>query len=179
MSVSKKREKKPKQYSKQNVSEALSDITNNVLSATNASKTYKIPTSTSKKQYSDDCLTDALADIRDNAITSYAASKKYKIPVSTIRDRLKGLHSKSYGAPTILTLEEESQLAEWVILCAKSGFPKTQSQILGTATQIANLNPIKTFIRGKPTSGWFQKFKKRHPEVAKRTQNLWERQVQR
>lgn len=121
-----------------------------------------------KKQYCDEIMAQAVGEIKSNSISAYAASKKYKIPVSTLRDRVKGLHNKTYGAEKVLSEEEESLLAEWVILCSRSGFPKSKKQILKTGGQLANLHPTKTFLRGTPTSGWFKKFAKRHPEVVKR-----------
>lgn len=122
-----------------------------------------------KKQYCEDIMAKAVGDIKDNLMSAYAASKKYKIPVSTLRDRLKGVHNKTYGAVKVLSDEEETLLAEWIILCAKAGFPKSKKQILKTAGDLANLHPEKTFLRGIPTTGWFKKFARRYPKVAKRT----------
>lgn len=168
-----------KQYSKENIAEALESIRNNEMSTTAASKLYKIPAQTlrdrlkragikSKKLYSSETVDKALCDIRNKSLSVVGASKKYKIPVQTLRDRLKGRHNKVYGKSTILSTLQEKQLAEWIILCARSGYPKSKLQILRTAEEVSKLSSGSNFLKSKPTTGWFQKFQQRHPEISDR-----------
>lgn len=112
-------------------------------------------------------VSKALVDIKSNVLTVMAASRKYNIPRSTLIDRLNGVHTKVYGSSTVLTNEQEKKLAEWIILCARSGYPKSKSQIIRTAAELSNLNS-KKFLKSKPSTGWFQKFVKRHPNVTNR-----------
>lgn len=169
-----------KQYCDKDIAKALAKIKKKTISTSSASKKYNIPESTlrgrlkavsngKKNQYHPDTVIDALADIRNNSMPVYAAAKKYKIPASTLRDRLKGYHNKGYGSSKVLSDREEAQLAEWVILCSRTGYPKSKRQILKTAGELSKLNSTKTFVEGTPTSGWFRKFIQRNPEVAKRT----------
>lgn len=41
-------------------------------------------------------------------------------------------------------------------------------QILKTAEELSNLTCESKFIKSKPTTGWFQKFHQRHPEISNR-----------
>lgn len=172
-------ERLKKQYSEVEIRAALDDIKISSISVNAASKKHKIAFSTlrhrmkSEKvrlntQYSEEILSEALYNIRNNLMSTYAASKHYNIPASTIRNRLKERHNKVYGSETVFTKEEEAQLVEWIILCARAGYPKTKSEILKAAGEFAKLN-CKQFAKGIPTSGWFKSFSDRNPEVRKRT----------
>lgn len=171
--------KRLKEYCENDITEALKQIQNESVSASDASKKYKIPISTlrhrlnctrtyKKKQYAAVSVSEAVANIKNKSLSAYAASKKFKIPVSTLRDRLKGRHNKVYGSNQVLSQEEELQLAEWVMHCSDSGYPKNRRQILKAAGEFAQLKG-KIFAKGTPTSGWFKKFVKRNPQVCKRT----------
>lgn len=171
---------KGKKYSKADIDIAISEITNKVSTVYGASKKYGIPLSTLRNRiagpmkeklcgnYSEANVIEALSDIK-NGMSIYAAALNYKIPETTLRNRKKGIHKKNHGSKKVLSVEDESRLADWVILCAKSGYPKTKTQIRQTAAQIAKLSATKLFLKGLPTNGWFKSFSDRYPEVRKRT----------
>lgn len=118
-----------------------------------------------KKKYSYENVTKAVLDIQNKILSVSGASKKYHIPRTTLSDRLKGVHTKSYGASTVLSNEQETKLVECIILCAETGYPMSRSQILRIAAKLSNLTTEKKFSKAKPTTGWFQCFCKRHPGV--------------
>lgn len=100
----------------------------------------------------------------------FFAAKNFKIPSLMLRNRIKGLHNKIHGSDRVLSVEDEVQLSEWIVLCDKiSGYPKTKIQIRKTAAEIGKLSANKVFRNGIPTNGWFKSFCDRHPEVRKRT----------
>jgi Tc5 transposase DNA-binding domain len=69
-----------------------------------------------------------------------------------------------------LTEVDEELLASWILLWADCGLPKTKSQILTVAGEIASLDADanKHFKNDTPSSFWFANFLKRHPEVRQR-----------
>lgn len=157
---------------------AMEEVKSGLSSVNKASKKFRIPFTTlrdrtaSKRQklcckYSEASLLEAVSNIKQGLMTTYAAAKSYKIPKTTLTNRLKDLHCKKHGAEKILSDDVESQLAEWIVLCARAGYPKSKCQILYAAAEIAKLKS-KHFLNETPTAGWFTSFSKRHPEVSKR-----------
>lgn len=105
------------------------------------------------KKYSQECLQKALEEVRSKKLTEYEAHKKYDIPKATLNGKLKGKHGGKHGKETVLSCDLETQLANWICLCAASGCPKTTREILEAAQQLASLNG-KGFKGGIPSSGW-------------------------
>lgn len=70
----------------------------------------------------------------------------------------------------MLSDEEEQEIVDYLILCATSGVPKTRSEIIRIAGEVASLNPdpVKHFKNEKPSKKWFKTFVLRHPELSKR-----------
>lgn len=155
---------KKKRYSNEDVEKALNEIKNKLLTVHGASKKYKIPLTTWRHRmdglksdkmcsnYTEESVAAALSHIKNKEMTVYAAAKNYNIPASTLRNRINGRHNKIHGSEKALGDEVESQLAEWIVLCARAVYPKTKNQIRKTAAEIAKLSSTKPFIKKMPTS---------------------------
>ena len=94
------------------------------------------------------------------------AAEEYGIPRSTLHDKVSGkvaLHAKSCSK-RYLTEDEEAALVEFLSGCASVGYVKLRNEVISLATQIARLhNPA-----AEVTKGWWDSFRRRHPEVSLR-----------
>lgn len=81
------------------------------------------------------------------------ASKHYGIPRSTIRSRLtkKNQEHIRAGPETVLTLEEEKEIEEWIFDMQARGFPITKEWLLDTVQQYLDANPRENpFANNRP-----------------------------
>lgn len=122
-----------------------------------------------KAKYSTENLQKALVDIKQGTLTAYRAHKTYSIPQSTLSRHLSKKDTKSIGSDTVLTNSEEEMLADWILLCSKAGNPKTKSEILSAAGELASIRDGKQFKKGIPGRDWMKSFVQRHPNISKRT----------
>ena len=86
----------------------------------------------------------------------------YGIPRSTLHDHVSGrvTHSKP-GPEPYLSLEEEEELANFLLKCARIGYPKTRQQVLALVQDIVSCRRPEVLV----TNGWWERFTKRHPHV--------------
>ena len=96
------------------------------------------------------------------------ASRLYNVPVETLRRRVTGkveVDCRS-GPPTVLTPDEEEEIAHYLIEMADMGYGLTKDAVMclvGTyVTKCKRNNPFKD---GKAGRWWFDGFKKRHPTL--------------
>ena len=96
------------------------------------------------------------------------ASRLYNVPVETLRRRVTGkveVDCRS-GPPTVLTPDEEEEIAHYLIEMADMGYGLTKDAVMclvGTyITKCKRNNPFKD---GKAGRWWFDGFKKRHPTL--------------
>ena len=96
------------------------------------------------------------------------AAEMYGIPRSTLHNRVTGKTSfyTKPGPDPYLNLEEEKELASFLILSAKIGYPHTRNQVLAMVQRIL-------VSKGKDhltvTNGWWERFCQRHPNICLRT----------
>lgn len=126
-------------------------------------------------KYTKDDLKNALEAIK-NGVPCATASKEYRVPRTTLIGKIKGKYPEDCrnGAPTILTVEEENLLINWIINLGKMGFPVSKTQLLDSvALLVKKLNRPNNFTDGRPGRHWFDGFLKRHPNITQRlTQNI-------
>ena len=70
------------------------------------------------------------------------------IPRSTLHDHISG-KVKQYakqGPKPYLTAEEEEELANFLLRCARIGYPHTQQQIIGIVQEIVNSKDIGVVV---------------------------------
>ncbi len=99
----------------------------------------------------------------------YAPSQvaaEYNVPISTLRDRLCGrvkLGARS-GPPKYLSDFEEKELEQFLLRCAKIGYPKSRKQVIAIVQRVLDIKGICCTV----TDGWWSSFCKRHPYLCLR-----------
>ena len=81
--------------------------------------------------YSSAAVGTALMKVRQKHLSTKAASKLYGIPRTTLIDKLKGrVADISHSGPnSVLSVEEEETLSQWILDMGKNGFPITKLQL--------------------------------------------------
>ncbi|KAJ6648201.1 hypothetical protein Bhyg_03428, partial [Pseudolycoriella hygida] len=116
------------------------------------------------EKYTQDNLREAVEKIRSNEMSYGAASQIYNIPKTNLHNKLKKPKNLPKGSTTVLSKEQESELADWILLHADFGDPRTKQDIILAAAEIAQLDSSTSgFKNGIPTSGWIRGFMTRHP----------------
>ena len=120
-------------------------------------------------QWSTGQLSAALDAVK-SGIKIRAAATRYGIPSSTLHDHVSGKHKKvGRGAPTILTPEEEKEVATICQVMQKLAFPLTRELMT-----VALRDYLRDSRRGErlrdhtPGPDWWSGFLKRNPELVER-----------
>ena len=94
------------------------------------------------------------------------AAEMFNVPKSTLHDHITGkvMFGARSGPDPYLTVEEEEELASFLIQTAKIGYPHTKKQILSLVQQIVDSKGIDTTV----TNGWWERFSQRHPSMTLR-----------
>lgn len=66
------------------------------------------------------------------------------------------------GPPKYLTDEEESDLVDFLANCAKIGYARTRKQVIAL---VQHMKGIEVTV----TNGWWESFRRRHPDITLRT----------
>lgn len=117
---------------------------------------------TKKLIYSEEQMLAALEDVRKGMAVS-TASKIYNVPRSTLSDKYHGRSpvERKMGPESVLSNEDEKLLIQWIFDVAKYGFP------------VKELKKSTSFTNGRPGRGWYDAFRRQHPELSRRVpQNL-------
>ena len=83
-----------------------------------------------------------------------------------MQDRISGkfsLDSRS-GSGRLLTDEEESRLADFLVGCATIGYAKSRKEVLAIVQQIFDSRNAGVVV----TKGWWASYQKRHPKLTLR-----------
>ena len=132
-----------------------------------------------RKNWSDDSMLAAMEAVRTSQMSISVAANRFKVPRKTLDDRLKGRvqHGSHPGVSTVLTVQEENSLVNYLLHMAQCGFPLTRTMVKAYAWSMAKRSG--TAHRFHPEYGpgdhWWSLFKKRHPELALRTADSLER----
>ena len=94
------------------------------------------------------------------------AAFHFGVPKSTLGDRMSGrvVPGSTSGPKTYLSPEEETELVKFLLRCAAMGFPKSCEEVLALVQRIVDK---KRFL-ARVTSGWWQSFCSRHPNLTLR-----------
>jgi len=108
----------------------------------------------------------AISSVEHEGISLRRAAEMYGIPRSTLHDHVSGRieHGALPGPNPYLTREEEEELIAFLIRCAAIGYPHTRYQIMAIVQEMLESKGIQTSI----SDGWWERFKKRHPEITLR-----------
>ena len=119
------------------------------------------------KSWDEGSMQQAMDAVRDRRCTIREAAVTYEVPKSTLGDRISGrvqMGAKS-GPPTYLTPHEERELVDFLIGCAQIGFACTRRQVMS----LVRAAMVKKGREDAPiTSGWWDSFMRRHPQVTLR-----------
>ncbi|XP_043468807.1 uncharacterized protein LOC122502705 [Leptopilina heterotoma] len=118
--------------------------------------------------YSKENLLSAVQEAK-NGMPIAEIARKYNVPESTIRSKRDNKYAdKKPGPATVLSTEEENEIAHWIFLCYQRGFPIAKSQLLEAVEVICQkIKREIPFSNGRPGRGWFTGFLRRHPQISK------------
>lgn len=106
------------------------------------------------RKYDETAISRCMELVTTKRKTLYAACKAYGIPQSTVRYRLSGKWTTKVrkGPQTVLTVEEERKLVQYLATMQNKGFPVTKQLLLHKVKNFfeTNLrpNPFKKNIPG-------------------------------
>lgn len=89
-------------------------------------------------QYSKENLDIALKKVKHGECTIYQSAKTHDVPFNTLKRKLQESGESSRGPQKILSVEEEAELVEFVLECAKVGYPVTANFLMTKAHEISN-----------------------------------------
>ena len=95
------------------------------------------------------------------------AAEMFGVPRSTLHDHISGkveLYAKQ-GPKPYLTTEEEEELANFLLRCARIGYPHTRQQVIGLVQEVVNSKDMEVVV----TNGWWERFLQRHSYLTLRT----------
>jgi len=124
-----------------------------------------------RKLWSKESMVAAVKSVEDGMGIREAA-RLYNIPFETLRRRTNNDVSMSCrsGPPTVLTSDEEQQLASYCIKMADMGFGLSREDVMMTAFRIVESSGRKhPFTNGIAGRAWFDLFRTRHPSLTLRT----------
>lgn len=119
------------------------------------------------RNFSDDTLLSVINDVKFKRMSLRTAAKSLKVSVNFIRDRVSGKISldqaETRGRKTVLTPEEEKELADYLRILAKwgNGFLRKETMLIVAEFCEAN-NRANPFKGGVPGKDWYAGFSKRH-----------------
>lgn len=122
------------------------------------------------KAYSEASLEKALEAIK-NGMGKKTAARTYNIPRATLQFRLSKEFVKSRPGPdTVLSSQEESDLAKWIVESSRKGFPRRKEDVIKSVKLFLDQNPRpNSFIDNTPGGGWYKLFLRRHQNLSIRT----------
>lgn len=121
------------------------------------------------KKWDDKSMLAAIEAVCSGKYGANQAVRFFSVPPSTLKDRLSGRvkHGDKSGPAPYLTLEEENELADFLVKCSQIGYGKTRREVIGIVQRTLKK-------KGKPMDrfngeGWWQRFMQRHPILSLRT----------
>lgn len=125
------------------------------------------------KTYSDLKLQEALERIHKGEISYREAQSEYKIDKSLLWRRVHNYNMSKQGRKTVLSKEEEDDLAEKIKTMAKWGWALTRQEIRSVVhTYVVQNNINNNFKNNCPGKDWMQLFFQRNGLVAKKLEQL-------
>lgn len=106
----------------------------------------------------------ALTDIT-NGSSVYSTSRKFNIPQTTLQRRKNGFKSVP-GKSRSIPEEIESRMVSWIKINGRRGAGKTKQEIIKAASNL--LRCVNRDSSAQLTTGWYQRFMGRHPDLASR-----------
>ena len=113
----------------------------------------------------------SLQDVKDG-MGVREASRLYNLPYETLRRRVAekvDLECRP-GPPTVLTKQEETELASYCVKMSDMGFGLSRTDVMVVAFKIVEASGRKhPFTDGAAGRAWFDGFRSRHPRLTLRS----------
>jgi hypothetical protein len=126
--------------------------------------------SAKRKVWTEEQMKAALDDVK-SGVSGNRAADINGIPRSTLKDRLSGrvVHGTNPGPVPYLTKDEETELANHLLMAAEIGYGKTRRDVCCLVKSYLNTKTDKV-MKGatKLSNGWWEKFLKRNPQLTLR-----------
>ena len=119
------------------------------------------------QQYAAECMLKAVEAVQRGDISIRRAAEEYGVPRTTLQDKLSGkvsFNARCGAARRLLTDEEESALAAFLVGCVSIGYSKSRKDVLAIVQQILYSRNATSEV----TKGWWESFCARHPDVTLR-----------
>ena len=118
------------------------------------------------KQYEQSRMLRALNAVREGQSIRRAALE-YGLPKSTLGDRMSGrvTHGTLSGPPRYLSSDEEEELVRFLLGCSSMGYAKSRKEVFAL---VQGLVVAKRGLTKAITSGWWESFCRRHPNLTLR-----------
>lgn len=85
-------------------------------------------------------IMEAVASVKNGDMKASQAARTFKVKLSTLYDKLKGRYEGKKGASSILTVQEELRMVEWIEENAKMGQPISKKRFLDAALKVSKLH---------------------------------------
>ena len=95
------------------------------------------------------------------------AALEFRLPATTLKDRISGKvhHGCKAGKTPYLTQSEEKELYDYLVTCAKIGYPKRRDDVIGIVRKTLEHKARNIEFKG---DGWYNRFMERWPWLSLR-----------
>ena len=134
------------------------------------------PIMSKRRNYLQEDFDNAVKAIQNDLFSVRGAAKNYGIPFSTLQRIYKSANSqfKRFGPKPVLTDDEELCLVKWLEVSQKVGQCRQEENLLDAVQTIVLEDGRETpFVNGRPGRTWLAAFYKRHPQLTKKTPELF------
>ena len=119
------------------------------------------------KTWSAESMQKAMVAVIEGGVSVRQAAKMYDVPKSTLGDRKSGrvLPGSRSGPPSYLSIEEEKELVVFLCRSAAIGYGRTRNEVIAIIERLLSSRGIER----KVSSGWWESFVKRNPQIVLRS----------
>jgi len=126
-------------------------------------------------QYTLNDLVNAVEAIVSKEKSLNQVHQETGIPKATLSTKVnnKVPLERKMGPLSVLSVDKENQIVNWILSNAKFGFPVHPEQLKDSVQSVLKESPKQNpFINNRPGIKWFNLFLKRHPEIKKRNAEI-------
>ena len=111
-------------------------------------------------------MAEAVSAVIQEGMSFRDAAVQFGVPKSTLGNRISGrvLIGATSGPQTYLDRDEEAELVQFILRCAEIGYATSRKQILALVRRLLQ----KKGKNAPVTSGWWESFCDRHPNLTLR-----------
>ena len=119
------------------------------------------------KRWNSENMAIAIAAVQRGECTVRETAEMYQVPKSSLHDRISGkvIPGSCSGPERYLNDTKENSLVTFLHKCASIGFARSKQQVISLVNEIVQKKGKAKAV----SSGWWESFRKRHPELVLRT----------